>query len=141
MLITLHVALGWGIETWWARGLMLAHFGFFLMWQPVWRAEREISTLSALLIIGVGLLLGLIANWWLAAVWLGILVGLIGGRAFGADSKRQHLGGLLALTYLLGILLGWVVPHLFADYQENAVLAFSIRYVWLSLPLLLLFLP
>ena len=141
MLITLHAALAWGIETWWARALMLAHFGFFLMWQPVWRAEREISTLSALLIIGVGLLLGFIANWWLSAVWLGILIGLIGGRAFGADSKRQHLGGLLALTYLLGILLGWVVPHLFADYQENAGLAFSIRYVWLSLPLLLLFLP
>jgi len=28
MLLTLHLALAWGIESWWARGLMLAHFGF-----------------------------------------------------------------------------------------------------------------
>lgn len=141
MLITLHFALAWGIETWWARGLMLAHFGFFLMWQPVWRADREISTISALLIIGVGLVLGFIASWWLAALWLGVLIGLIGGKAFGAESARSRASSLVALLYLLGMLLGWVVPRLFPDYHETVALIWLMRYGWLVLPLLLWLIP
>ena len=95
MLITLHAALAWGIESWWARALMLAHFGFFLMWQPVWRAEREVSTLTGLLIIGVGALLGFVANWWLTALWLGVLIGLIGNFAKDpkGPAKRQIATG------------------------------------------------
>lgn len=139
MLLTLHLALAWGIETWWARGLLLAHFGFFLMWQPVWRADRDIPLGTALLIIGAGLVLGVFASWWLAAVWLGVLIALVGGRAFGAEIARQHAASLIALLYLLGILLGWVVPHLFTDYRENVALVWLMRYGWLALPVLLLF--
>ena len=141
MLITLHFALAWGIEAWWARGLMLAHFGFFLMWQPVWRADREISAISALLVIGVGLALGFIASWWLVALWLGVLIGLIGGKAFGAESARQRASSLIALLYLLGILLGWVVPQLFLDYHDTPALVWLMRYGWLVFPVLLLFIP
>ena len=141
MLLTLHLALAWGIETWWARGLMLAHFGFFLMWQPVWRADRDVSVSSTLLIIGAGLGLGLIASWWLAAVWLGVLIALVGGRAISAEITRQHLASLIALLYLLGILLGWVVPHLFADFRDTDALIWLMRYGWTALPILLLFLP
>ena len=135
MLLTLHLALAWGIESWWARGLMLAHFGFFLMWQPVWRADREISLASALLIIGAGSVLGFIASWWLTALWLGVLAGLVGGRAFSAEIARQHVASLIALLYLLGILLGWVVPHLFADYRETEALVWLMRYGWMALPI------
>lgn len=141
MLITLHLALAWGIEAWWARGLMLTHFGFFLMWQPVWRADKEISAVSALLIIAVGLALGFIANWWLATLWLGVLIALIGGRAFSAETMRQRLPGLLALLYLLGILLGWVVPHLFVDYEAKSGIEWLMHFGWMGLPLVLLFLP
>ena len=139
MLLTLHLSLAWGIESWWARGLMLAHFGFFLMWQPVWRADRDVSVASTLFIIGAGLALGLIASWWLVALWLGVLVGLVGGKAFSTEIARQHAASLIALLYLLGILLGWVVPHLFTDYQENVALIGLMRYGWLVPPLLLLF--
>ncbi len=141
MLLTLHLALAWGIESWWARGLMLAHFGFFLMWQPVWRADREISMVSALLIIGAGLVLGFVASWWLAALWLGVLAGLVGGKAFSAEIARQHVASLIALLYLLGILLGWVVPHLFADYRETEAQVWLMRYGWMALPIALLFIP
>jgi uncharacterized RDD family membrane protein YckC len=34
MLLTLHGAIAWNISDWWARGLMMAHFGLFLIWQP-----------------------------------------------------------------------------------------------------------
>ncbi len=141
MLITLHFALAWGIEAWWARGLMLTHFGFFLMWQPVWRADREISAVSALLIIAVGLTLGFVASWWLATLWLGVLIALIGGRAFSAETTQQRIPGFIALLYLMGMLLGWVVPQLFVDYEAQSGIEVLMRFAWLALPLVLLFLP
>lgn len=141
MLITLHLALAWGIQAWWARGLMLTHFGFFLMWQPVWRADKEISAISAALIVAVGLTLGFVANWWLATVWLGVLIALIGGKAFSADTMRQRIPGFIALMYLLGMLLGWVVPQLFEDYQINGAVVWLMRFGWMVLPLILLLLP
>src|ERR1041385_7179265 len=44
MLLALHAALAWGIEEWWSRAFLLAHLGLFLIWQPVWRGERELKT-------------------------------------------------------------------------------------------------
>ncbi len=41
-LLTLHGAIAWGGGEWWARGLLMAHFGLFLIWQPVWRGGRRI---------------------------------------------------------------------------------------------------
>jgi len=43
MLISLHLAAMWGAEDAWARGLMLAHFGLFILWQPFMRGERRLS--------------------------------------------------------------------------------------------------
>ena len=141
MLLTLHLALAWDINSWWAHGLMLAHFGFFLMWQPLWRADREVPVVTTFIIIGTGLALGFFASWWLLALWLGVLIGLVGGKAFNTEMTRQHTASLIALLYLLGILLGWVVPHLFPDYQENAALVGLMRYGWMLFPLLLFFIP
>ena len=139
MLLTLHLALTGGVGSWWAHGLMLAHFGFFLMWQPLWRIDRDVPVVSTLIIIVTGLTLGFFASWWLSALWLGVLIGLVGGKAFNAELARQHTASLIALLYLLGILLGWVVPHLFPDYQENAALLGLMRYGWMAFPILLLF--
>jgi len=139
MLLTLHAALAWGVEAWWARGFLLAHFGFFLMWQPVWRADEALSPLSALGVMGVGALLVFGASWWLAALWLGVLVGLIGGRAFGIEARRPRVAAMLAVTYLLGILLGWVVPHLFGDRAGFGEAALLMRYGLPFFPLALFF--
>ncbi len=139
MLASLHAALAFDFTAWWARALMLAHFGFFLMWQPIWRADRDLNVAAAALVVAVGIGLGLVANWWLAALWLGALAGLIGGQAFGADSSRQRLATLLALVYLLGMLLGWVVPHLFPDPRAIQEIGPLMRYGWLAFPVILLF--
>ena len=139
MLLTLHAALGWGIEAWWARAFLLAHFGFFLMWQPVWRSDEALSPLSALSVMGVGALLVFGANGWLAAVWLGVLVGLIGGRAFGIESRRGRIAAMLSVIYLLGILLGWVVPHLFTDYADVQGITLLMRYGLPVFPFVILF--
>src|SRR5262245_52849384 len=91
MLFALHHALVWGIDDWSARALLLAHFGLFLMWQPLWRGERSIESRHAYLIVIVGLLLAGWNNWWLMAVWLAVLFALIGGNLLGNQQPRQRL--------------------------------------------------
>src|SRR5215469_9439366 len=43
MLLSLHFAAMWGVEDAWARGLMLVHFGVFILWQPFMRGERRLT--------------------------------------------------------------------------------------------------
>lgn len=115
MLLALHAALAWDIQEWWARAFLLAHFGLFLLWQPVWRGERDVELRHALLVVLVGVLLVALNSWWLMAVWLAVLFGLIGGSVPGTTDRRQRLVSILAAFYLLSILLMWVVPQLFAE--------------------------
>src|SRR6266545_7087682 len=79
MLLALHGSIAWGIEEWWPRAFLLVHLGLFLLWQPVWRGEREIAPSHAFSVVAVACLLVWWVNWWLMAVWLAVLVGLIGG--------------------------------------------------------------
>ena len=50
MLIALHLSLAWGIEAWWARAFLLAHYGLFLLWQPFLRVEKQLHPVHAGLI-------------------------------------------------------------------------------------------
>ncbi|MEK7435711.1 MAG: hypothetical protein AAB150_02370, partial [Pseudomonadota bacterium] len=40
MLLLLHLTAMRGVEDFWARALMLAHFGLFILWQPFMRGEQ-----------------------------------------------------------------------------------------------------
>jgi signal transduction histidine kinase len=135
MLLALHAALAWGIEDWPSRAFLLAHFGLFLMWQPVWRGERDIGGRYAILVVAIGVLLAVLNNWWLMAVWLAVLFGLIGGNVPGIANRRQRLVSTLAALYLLSMLLMWVVPQLFADRTVEAALAMTVRYGLPFIPL------
>ena len=135
MLLALHAALAWGIETFFSRAMLLVHFGIFLIWQPVWRGERDLDSRQAFLVVIVGLLLAGWNNWWLMAVWLAVLFALIGGNLLGIEQPRQRLAALLAALYLLTILLVWVVPNLFAGQQFDTAVVAMVRYV---LPVILL---
>ncbi|HEX9673363.1 MAG TPA: hypothetical protein VGA12_08010, partial [Burkholderiales bacterium] len=115
MLLALHASLAWGITDWWSRALLLAHFGLFLLWQPVWRGEADIESRYVYLVVIVGFLLAAWTTWWLMAAWLALLFGLIGGSVPGIAQRRQRMVSMLAALYLLSMLLMWVVPHLFAD--------------------------
>ena len=129
MLMSLHFALAWGVAAWWYSAALLVHLGLFLLWQPMWRSERRLSLIHVLLVLGGGSALILFwHSWWAATLWLGILVGLIGGDVAGMTERRQRIGYLFALLYLLSMLLLWVVPHLFGESQGNAALLLLVRY-------------
>ena len=134
MLLALHAALAWDISQWWARAFLLAHFGLFLMWQPVWGSEREIGLRHALLVVGVGVGLAASNSWWLVAVWLAVLIGLIGGAVPGTEDRRRRLASILAALYLLSMLLIWVVPQILAESLETVQLTL-VRYGLPFIPL------
>jgi len=141
MLLTLHGAIGWGIENWWARGLLLAHFGIFLMWQPVWRGERQIPPARALMVIGLGLIFTVAVNWWLIATWIAILFGLIGGAVPGTSGRGGRTVSILAAVYLLAILLVCTVPHLFVNYPLDETMCRVINYILPALLLVIMVVP
>lgn len=141
MLLALHAGTAWGIDHASARGFMLAHFGLFLLWQPLWRGERSVSAAHGALVIGTGLALAATAGWWVIALWLAMMFGLLGGRATGTPERRSRLALLLAAAYVLTLLLAWVVPQLFSSGQPDARLAPAVQYGLPLLPLAILFVP
>jgi len=121
-----------------ARALLLSHFGFFLLWQPLWRGGQKLVPGQAVLIVGAAVLLIAAASWWLMALWISVLLSLIGGNVPGIKNLRQRLVSLLAAVYLLSVLLTWVVPHLFPDQSFPASLLAVVRF-GLALPAAVIF--
>ncbi|MBS4096331.1 MAG: HAMP domain-containing histidine kinase [Sulfuricella sp.] len=112
MLLLLHGALLLGWNNVLSRGLLVSHLGLFLLWQPIWRGEKKLTPASGLMVVSVGLLFLLWINWWLIALWLSLLIGLIGGNVFATQGRASRWFYLTAELYLMGALLVWVVPHL-----------------------------
>ncbi len=135
MLLTLHGAVAWEPNELWARGLLLAHFGLFLIWQPVWRGERQIPLTRALMVLCLGAFFAVSGNWWLIATWMAVLFGLIGGGVPGTVGRSDRFVAILAAVYLVTVLLMWVVPQLFIAYALVPGISGFVRY---GLPLLLL---
>ena len=140
MLLALHASLAWGISEWWVPGALLAHFGLFLLWQPVWRGEQEIELRHALLVAAAGFVLAAWSNWWLVSVWLAVLFGLIGGSVPGIEDTRQRRASLLAAFYVLSMLLMWVVPQLFSEDVRNAAHVLLVRYGLVIIPIAIMML-
>ena len=141
MLLTFHGAIAWGSEEWWARGLLLAHFGLFLIWQPVWRDEQHIPPLRALLVLCLGVFFAAANNWWWIATWMAMLFGLIGGGVPGTVGRRDRMVSILAAVYLVTMLLLWVVPRLFVGYIVIPEVEIFVHYGLTALPLVILAIP
>ena len=138
MLLALHGGLGWGITSWWAKALLLTHFGLFLLWQPVWQREGQLSTRQGVMVLAVGIILAGWSNWWLMAFWLSMLTALIAGNVPGVKRHGERYASLLAAIYLLAVLLLWVVPHLFEDQQFSPAGLAALRF-GLPIPVLAIF--
>jgi len=141
MLWPLHAALLLGVESVWVHPLLLAHFGLFLLWQPLWRGERRVGR-GAFAFIALAAAAAMFwLNWWTIALWLTGLFGLVGARIFVFRERWTRWLYLSAMVYLLAVLLLWVAPNLFAD---QSTIETGRILTWYVLPLLLLamtFLP
>lgn len=143
MLLTLHGTLLFGVDSPWVYPLLLAHLGLFLLWQPLWRGEREVGGgAQALIVLAAGAAMFWL-SWWVMAFWLTGLFGLVGARVFAFRDRWTRLLYLAVMAYLLAVLLLWVAPNLFAA-QSNIELAHAQSVIeagqilmWYVLPLLL----
>lgn len=141
MLIVLHMGLMVGVGSGPSRAFLLAHFGLFLLWQPVWQGTDKLVPARAILIVLGGTALALWSSWWSMALWIAALFSLIGGNVPGMRALRPRLAPVLAAVYLLTVLLVWVVPRITGSFESQGFVVMFVRYV-LPLPLLgILFVP
>ncbi|MES2499447.1 MAG: HAMP domain-containing sensor histidine kinase [Pseudomonadota bacterium] len=140
MLLALHAFLIWGIGTdYLKQTLFLCTYALFLLWQPIWRSTEKLSRPALAIFIGVGVLGFSYSSWWLTALWLSILFGLLGGRIFSDETKANRVVHILAASYLLSMLLLWVVPKLLNASNDLEAATFVISYFIPLLPLSILF--
>src|SRR2546428_13003951 len=92
---------------------MLGHFGLFIMWQPFMQAERRLTLSQALAIVAVGLGILFFLNWWLLALWVSVLAGIVGGKVFLFQARWLRRFYLVVLLYLVSLLVIWIVPNTF----------------------------
>src|SRR2546427_13059553 len=121
MLVSLHLAAIWGAEDFWARGLMLAHFGLFMLWQPFMRGEHRLTSVQVVAIAAIALGTLYFLNWWLLALWVSVLAGIVGGKVFLFQARWLRRFYLVVLLYLVSLLLIWIVPNTFSVPLPNEV--------------------
>lgn len=136
MLGLLHGTLLLGMDSPWAHPLLLAHLGVFLLWQPMWRGERDVGGGAFAFITLAAATAMFWLNWWVIAFWLTGLFGLVGARVFAFRDRWTRLLYLSVMVYLLAVLLLWVVPNLFA---AQSTIEAGLFLIWYVLPILLLF--
>ena len=135
MLALLHLTAMRGVEDTWARALMLAHFGLFILWQPFMRGEQSLTPLQISVIALACVLALFFWNWWLMLLWLCILAGVVGGKVFLFQARWQRYFHLTVLLYLVALLLIWVFPQLLPAFSQTQELKQFAQY---GLPLLFL---
>ena len=112
MLALLHVAVVRGVADPWARGLLLAHLGLLLLWQPFLRAEQRVSPAQGLVLALVALVVMLWLGWWLLAFWVVVLAGLVGGKVYQQHARWQRRCYLVVLAYLVALLAVVILPEI-----------------------------
>lgn len=140
-ILSLHALLAWGDTSVFFNALLLCHYGVFLLWQPILRQNNILSWQQALVIlVFAACATVLFKNLWFIAFWVAGLFSLIGGRALSNSAKHGRLPKILAASYLLTILLIWVVPKLIDANGDLAAAKFLLNYLLPILPLAILFL-
>ncbi len=132
MLLLLHVAVFRGVADPWARGLLLAHLGLLLLWQPFLRAEQRVSPTQGFALSLVAMLVMLYLSWWVLALWVVVIAGLVGGKVYQHDTPWQRRCYLVVLAYLLALLAIAVLPEIAPRREIDAEIRAAAEY---TLPL------
>ena len=112
LLVLLHLAIVQGVPSAVARTLLVGHFGLFLLWQPIVRAERRLGPLELALLATAVTAFIIFLNGWLMIAWTMVLTAIVGGKVFFYGSRWSRLFYLLALGYLLVLMLVLLLPPL-----------------------------
>jgi signal transduction histidine kinase len=138
MLLSLHAAMisdqGMVLQ----RLMLLSHFGFFLVWQPFFAAERELKVFSVVLLVAITSATLYFLPGWLIVTWMLLLLGILGGRVFMTQSGERNRFYLIAFMYVLTLLLLWVEPAMLMG--ESVVPPVVAHFARDFLPLVLLLL-
>lgn len=116
LLVLLHLAIMQGIPSAIARTLLVGHFGLFLLWQPIVRAERRLRPIELAILAGAVAGFLVLLNGWLLIAWAMVLTAIVGGKVFFFGSRWSRLFYLLALGYLLVVLLVLLLPPVIPQY-------------------------
>jgi hypothetical protein len=135
MLVLLHLTAMRGVEDIWARALMLAHFGLFILWQPFMRGEQSLTSLQLFAVALICVLALFFWSSWPMLLWLCMLVGVVGGKVFLFQLRWQRYFYLTVLLYLVSLLLIWVFPQLLPEFSQTREQMLLAQY---GLPLLFL---
>ncbi len=112
MLLLLHLSLyQTDLNTPLQLSLLLAHIGFFLLWQPALNASDEIHLKTLLSILFINTLLYLLLGSWFIAIWIILLIGLTGGSAM-INGLHRSVYALAAVILFLQLSL-ILTPRLF----------------------------
>ena len=141
MLLALHAAVVFDADAALTRAFLLAHYGLFLLWQPLVRSETRIEPRLALPVFAMAALLVLLDSTWVMALWLAILAGLVGAVATSQNERGPRWAYLLALGYLLALLLAWVLPQSLGGAALPDGLQAAVRFGLPLVPVVILFLP
>ena len=136
MMISLIAAVSFSENLNISRSLFITHFGFFLMWQPVYKQELDFSFGQLLGLLG---LIGIFVVWlnvWLTPFWMLLLLSLLTGRIFSQGIGRVAYGIAVIVLFLQLILI--TTPDLFGLHSFSAPVTTSLQFL-LILTLLPLF--
>jgi nitrogen-specific signal transduction histidine kinase len=98
VLISLHLTLWNPFVDWVSQALLLAHFGLFLLWQPLPDRNEPLKKYSMLLSAVMIIIFVVTLNHWLIVLWKVMLLGLAGGQD--ASRPRDRVINLSALIFL-----------------------------------------
>jgi len=139
MLFSLLAAVNLGDSKILVYSFLIAHFGFFLLWQPVVKKEASFNTKQ---LITLSVLIFAFIYWfnpWLNVFWSLLLLTLLTGRIFARGLARAAYGFAVIILFIELILN--TTPHLFNLSAISSSLQASFNTVILLLPLALLFIP
>ncbi len=112
MLLLLHFAALRGTTDVWARGLLLAHLGLVLLWQPFVRRQEHVSLGQAAAIAVVALAVLQWLSGWLLAAWVIALAGIVGSASYQRSTRWQRRAYLLVFAYLIALLVIVILPEI-----------------------------
>ncbi len=138
MLLLLHTAISLGPENAIAKSVILAHLGFFLLWQPIWRGDQKLNWQNTLVFLVLTVIFLYWLDWWLITGWLILLIGLTGGRIARSTSERNV--NIIILSFLVIELLIKCAGNLF-PIRLTPGISGSFDTLLVILPLIILFLP